>query len=140
MTALAVLALAGAGAAGSLLRYLAGVALPARSALPWGVLLVNVVGSFVAGLGVAAIDDPLLRLALVTGFCGGLTTFSTHAVDTVRLASGELGDAGRETTADARRAPSIRLMIAAANVVVTLALSLAAVTAGLALAGGSPAG
>lgn len=146
MTALAVLALAGAGAAGSLLRYLAGVALPARSALPWGVLLVNVVGSFVAGLGVAAIDDPLLRLALITGFCGGLTTFSTHAVDTVRLASGELGDAGTprgaggETTADARRAPSIRLMIAAANVVVTLALSLAAVAAGLALAGGSPTG
>ncbi len=141
MTALTLLALAGAGALGSLLRHLAGVALPARGALPWGVLLVNVAGSFLAGLAVAGVDDAALQLAIVTGFCGGLTTFSTHAVDTVRLARGELGGgrrhASRETGADARRAPSIRLMVAVANVVVTLALTLLAVEAGAALAGGS---
>lgn len=124
MPVLAVLALAGAGAVGALLRYLAGVALPARRSLPWGVLLVNVVGSFVAGLCIAAIDDPVLRLALVTGFCGGLTTFSTHAVDTVRLASGEIGAAGRAVAA--------RWGLAVANVAVTLALALAAVLAGAA--------
>ena len=124
MPVLAVLALAGAGALGALLRYLAGVALPARRALPWGVLLVNVVGSFVAGLGVAAIDDSVLRLAIVTGLCGGLTTFSTHAVDTVRLASGEIGAPERPA--------AVRWGLAVANVVVTLALALGAVLAGIA--------
>lgn len=127
MPALAVVALAGAGAVGALLRYLAGVALPARRSLPWGILLVNVVGSFVAGLGIAAIDDPVLRLALVTGFCGGLTTFSTHAVDTARLALGEIGVDGAHG-----RAATARWAVAAANVMVTLALALAAVLAGAA--------
>lgn len=127
MPALAVLALAAAGALGALLRYLAGVALPARRSLPWGILLVNVVGSFVAGLGVAAIDDPVLRLAIVSGFCGGLTTFSTHAVDTVRLALGEIGVDGAHG-----RAVVARWAVAAANVAVTLALALAAVLAGAA--------
>ena len=124
MPALAVLALAGAGAVGALLRYLAGVALPARRSLPWGVLLVNVVGSFIAGLGTAAIDDPVLRLAIVTGLCGGLTTFSTHAVDSVRLALGEIGAPKRPAAA--------RWVLAAVNVVATLALALAAVLAGAA--------
>ncbi|WP_082514934.1 CrcB family protein [Yonghaparkia sp. Root332] len=127
MPALAVLALAGAGAVGALLRYLVGVALPARRALPWGVLLVNLVGSFVAGIGLAAVDDPVLRLAIVTGFCGGLTTFSTHAVDTVRLALGEIGVDGAHG-----RAAAARWTVAAANVVLTLVLALAAVLAGAA--------
>lgn len=135
MPALAVLALAAAGALGALLRYLAGVALPARRSLPWGVLLVNVVGSFVAGLGVAAVDDPVLRLAIISGFCGGLTTFSTHAVDTVRLALGEIGVDGAHG-----RGAAARWAVAAANVVLTLALALAAVltgtAAGAALLGG----
>lgn len=135
MTALTLLVLAGAGAAGSLLRYLAGVALPARRRLPWGALLANVVGSFAAGLAIAAVDDPVLRLVIVTGFCGGLTTFSTHAVDTVRLARGEIG--GSSVGAAGLRRRGIRIALAGANVVVTLALTLAAVAAGAALGGGS---
>ncbi len=134
MTALTVLALAGAGAAGSVLRYLAGVALPARRSLPWGVLLVNAVGSLLAGMAVAGVDDDLLRLAIVTGFCGGLTTFSTHAVDTVRLATGEIGAPG---DADAPRGPAARAALAAANVGLTLAIALVAVEVGAMLVGGS---
>lgn len=134
MTALTVLALAGAGAAGSLLRYLAGLALPTRRFLPWGVLLVNAVGSLVAGMAVAGLDDGVVQLAVVTGFCGGLTTFSTHAVDTVRLATGETGAQG---DADARRGPLARAALATANVGLTLAVALLAVEVGAALVGGS---
>lgn len=122
-----VLALAGAGAAGALLRYLVGVALPARRSIPWGVLIVNTLGSLIAGAAVAAVDDPTVRLLIVSGFCGGLTTFSTQAVDTVRLASGEIGSPDR--SAPVRRA------LAGANVAANLMLSLAAATAGFALAG-----
>lgn len=73
-----------AGALGAVIRY--GVTL--LFAPPWAVLLVNVVGSAVAGavLGLAGDLDPGIRLALVTGFAGGLTTYSTFAVETVELA------------------------------------------------------
>jgi CrcB protein len=70
-----------AGAVGSVLRYLAGLA-GARASWPWPVLLVNVVGSLVAGVGIHS--D--LSLIVVTGFAGGLTTFSTLSVETVQLA------------------------------------------------------
>lgn len=69
-----------AGAVGSVLRYLVGRA-GARSSWPWPVLLVNVVGSLVAGVGIHS--D--LSLIVVTGFAGGLTTFSTLSVETVQL-------------------------------------------------------
>jgi CrcB protein len=53
------------------------------------VLLVNVVGSAIGGvvLGLATIGgvDAGIRLIVLTGFCGGLTTFSTWSVDTVQL-------------------------------------------------------
>ena len=65
-----------AGALGAVLRYLA-------SHLPWGVLLVNVVGSLIAGLAAAGLTGDA-RLILLTGFCGGLTTFSTFSVETVQ--------------------------------------------------------
>jgi len=69
-----------AGAVGSVLRYLVGRA-GARASWPWPVLLVNVVGSLVAGVGIHS--D--LSLIVVTGFAGGLTTFSTLSVETVQL-------------------------------------------------------
>ena len=63
---------------------------------PWPVLAVNVVGSVL--LGVLLAEEwahPRLRLFLHdaggTGFCGGLTTFSTFAVEVVELA--RAGDA-----------------------------------------------
>ena len=69
-----------AGAVGSVLRYLVGRS-GAQASWPWPVLLVNVIGSLVAG--VAIHSD--LSLIIVTGFAGGLTTFSTLSVETVQL-------------------------------------------------------
>jgi CrcB protein len=55
---------------------------------PWGTLVVNLTGCFFIGLIFAAADrvrflTPDLRLFLVTGYLGALTTFSTFALETV---------------------------------------------------------
>lgn len=81
------------GALGALLRYGAQLLWSARGAhVPIAVLLVNVVGSATAGaflaLSQADVVDPAVALIVMTGFCGGLTTFSTFAVETVELATG----------------------------------------------------
>ena len=110
---LVVVAVLVAGAVGAVLRYALSRAFPVRPGhLPGGILIVNVVGSGLAGalIGLAerAALDGDLRLILVTGFCGGLTTFSTWTVETI-----ELFDGGRWRAA-------------ILNVVVTLVLGLAA--------------
>lgn len=87
-------------AAGSVLggwaRYLAGVLLqPAGPGFPWATLFVNVTGSFVIGF-YAAITGPDGRLLVsarqrqfvMTGFCGGYTTFSTFSFETFQLFRG----------------------------------------------------
>ncbi len=61
---------------------------------PWGTLAVNLIGCFLIGLIFAAADrarllSPDLRLFLVTGYLGALTTFSTFALETVN--AGRLG-------------------------------------------------
>jgi CrcB protein len=78
----AVLVALGA-AVGAPLRHLAGHHLDQR--LPWGILLVNVVGSFLLGLFVALCLSGWSLALLGAGFCGGLTTYSTFAVQTARL-------------------------------------------------------
>ena len=123
MTSLLVIAVAGAGALGALLRYAAGHVFGERGGLPWGIVIVNVVGSLLAGLAVGLLDDPGLRLVIATGFCGGFTTFSTVAVDTVRYASGRRASDGR------------RIGAAIANVALTLVLGIGAAAAGFALTG-----
>ena len=85
MTPLVFLAVAVGGALGAVLRQLASVSLAGRGRIPWGVLVVNVVGSFVAGLALALPLDPTWKLIVLSGFCGGLTTFSTLSVETVQL-------------------------------------------------------
>lgn len=65
---------------------------------PWAVLLVNAVGSALAGCAAGlsstmAVSDGV-RLVLITGVAGGLTTFSTFSVETVVLIrAGRLGSA-----------------------------------------------
>jgi CrcB protein len=64
------------------------------SHFPWGTLTVNLVGCFLIGLLFALADrtrwlTPDLRLLLVTGFLGALTTFSSFAMETV--AAGRTG-------------------------------------------------
>ena len=89
MTPASVLLVALGGAVGALLRC--GVSrLGSERVRPWLIVAVNIVGSFVAGLASAVIDDPGIRLALLTGFCGGFTTFSTSSADAAKaLRSGE---------------------------------------------------
>ncbi|HEX5944890.1 MAG TPA: fluoride efflux transporter CrcB [Acidimicrobiales bacterium] len=80
-----------AGAGGALARYLVTRAVQARtrSALPWGTFVVNVTGALLLGLLTGAglhhglAETP--RIVLGAGFCGAFTTFSTLAVETVRL-------------------------------------------------------
>ena len=69
-----------AGAAGALLRFFT----LRLVRVPWAVLVVNVAGSFIGGVLIGATTGDL-RVILLTGFCGGLTTFSTFSVETVQL-------------------------------------------------------
>jgi CrcB protein len=64
------------GGAGSVLRYLASFW---SGLLPWGILLVNSIASFVVGV---AISSGANEIALVVGLAGGLSTFSTFAAQT----------------------------------------------------------
>ena len=76
-----ILLVALGGAIGSVCRYLlSGMNV---ASWPWGTFAVNILGSLVIGLlvGLASkgIVSPEMKLLLVTGFCGGFTTFSTFA-------------------------------------------------------------
>ncbi|MFY0614873.1 MAG: fluoride efflux transporter CrcB [Hyphomicrobiaceae bacterium] len=88
---LLLLACAG-GAIGAGLRHLVntGAVRLLGIGLPWGTVVVNVVGSFLMGLLVEALalrfdGSPELRVFLATGILGGLTTFSAFSLDFVVL-------------------------------------------------------
>ena len=87
---LKLMLVAGAGGFfGTCLRYLSGKLfhwLPPASAFPWSTLTVNVVGSLLIGIFYGLADrhnmlTPAMNVFLITGFCGGLTTFSSFADD-----------------------------------------------------------
>jgi CrcB protein len=71
-------------AVGSPLRFLVGRWLDRH--VHWGTLLVNLVGSFVLGALVGDAVDGRWFALLGTGFCGGLTTYSAFAVQSVEAA------------------------------------------------------
>jgi len=82
----------GFGAAlGAWLRWGLGLWLnPMLPELPLGTLAANLVGGYLVGLAVAFFTQhpglsPELRLLIITGFLGGLTTFSTFSAETVTL-------------------------------------------------------
>ena len=117
-----------AGGLGAVLRWLIDVAVSrrTRSRFPWGVWLVNVLGSFVLGLvagWLAAAPAGLEPFATIVGagLLGGFTTFSTVTVATVTLAQ-----------SGARR---IALMNVAATFVVCVVASVAGVALGGVFAG-----
>ena len=75
---------------GGLVRYFVSSQLPASPEFPWGTLLVNYLGIFcliylVKGYLAHKGTSKGLVLALGTGFCGGLTTFSSLMLDAVKL-------------------------------------------------------
>jgi len=100
----------GGGAVGSLIRYLAALAINEHydGRFPLATFLINVTGSFVIGLMLVLLDredllHPNLRPLLVTGFLGGYTTFSTFEWEIFALG---------------RSAPPMALVYAISSVVV----------------------
>jgi fluoride exporter len=84
----------GAGAAGCGTRYAIALWTARRfgTAFPYGTLIVNVLGSFLIALVLETAAHktsfpPNLRLALTTGFLGGMTTYSSFNYETTALAS-----------------------------------------------------
>jgi CrcB protein len=118
-----VLLVGAGGFAGSVARYFVGVLVASQTALvfPLATFLVNVIGCFLIGVLFQGADraDVLssdLRLLLMTGFCGGFTTFSAFSVENVQLLQkGEI-------------------MFAAANIVLSLAVGIAATWFGIIVA------
>jgi len=78
---------------GALARWQLGLCLsplPSHAALPWGTLAANWIGAYAIGAAVVFFQsqtqiDPAWRLAIVTGFLGALTTFSTFSLETVSM-------------------------------------------------------
>ncbi len=101
------IALIGTGAAlGAVLRWLMALALNGLfPAIPPGTLAANLLGGYLVGMAMEAFSAPLgmapeLRLLVMTGFLGGLTTFSTFSAEVTRLLQqGRLLLAGAEITA-----------------------------------------
>lgn len=81
------------GLLGTLCRY--GISLwvdqRTHSPFPYGTMVVNLAGCFVAGLLFPLLENaavpPELRLAVFVGFLGGFTTFSAYGIQTVALAN-----------------------------------------------------
>ncbi|MCQ2284755.1 MAG: fluoride efflux transporter CrcB [Bacteroidales bacterium] len=80
------------GSVGAALRYLVGVlCLHWRwTSLPWGTLLVNLIGCFLLGMLMGLGEknthfNPGLYLMLTVGLCGAFTTFSTFTADAFRM-------------------------------------------------------
>jgi CrcB protein len=91
------------GALGSVARFWLTAAMMSLTGprFPWGTLLINVLGSFVIGVvaGLTLIPErvawhPDVRIFLMTGVCGGFTTFSAFSLQTLELVqAGETGAA-----------------------------------------------
>ena len=62
------------------------------SSWPWGTFAVNILGSLLIGLLMGMVGkgalSPEMKLLLVTGFCGGFTTFSTFANESLDMMKG----------------------------------------------------
>ena len=87
----AVAAICAGASVGALLRWVLGLRMNAWvPLLPMGTLAANLIGGYVVGVAVAFFADtphlsPEWRLLVITGFCGGLTTFSTFSAEAVEL-------------------------------------------------------
>ena len=105
------------GFLGSLLRYLLSEIPIKQINYPVNTLITNIIGAVIIGMVVSYADKTGMRpeklLLLKTGFCGGLTTFSTFSYETFRLI--EKGN----------------LLLAGSYVILSVACSIAGVYLGL---------
>lgn len=90
----AVIAICIGACAGALARWQLGLWLNPGAAsaglMPWGTLAANLIGAYLVGVCVGVFQqlpdlDPVWRLALVTGFLGALTTFSSFSAEVVAM-------------------------------------------------------
>lgn len=85
---LPVIAISVGAAVGALARWGLALWLTPGGAIPWGTLAANLLGGYLIGICIGVFQsmpqlDPLWRLLLVTGFLGGLTTFSSFSAEVV---------------------------------------------------------
>lgn len=85
-----VIAICAGACLGALLRWGLNVWLNQYTAIPLGTLAANLIGGYLVGVCVAVFQalpqiDPLWRLALITGFLGALTTFSSFSAEVVEM-------------------------------------------------------
>ena len=87
---LTVLAICIGASLGAIARWGLGLWLTPGGLLPWGTLAANLIGGYLIGVAIAAFQampqlDPVWRLLLITGFLGGLTTFSSFSAEVVEF-------------------------------------------------------
>ena len=87
---LPVVAISVGASVGALARWGLGLWLSPGGLIPWGTLAANLIGGYLIGICLAVFQawpelDPAWRLAIVTGFLGGLTTFSSFSAEVVSL-------------------------------------------------------
>lgn len=87
---LSVVAICVGASLGALLRWGLGLWLSPGALIPWGTLVANLLGGYLVGLVIAVFQalpqlDPVWRVALVTGFLGALTTFSSFSAEVVGM-------------------------------------------------------
>ncbi|WP_426818308.1 fluoride efflux transporter CrcB [Winslowiella sp. 2C04] len=86
-----LLAVVVGGSVGCVIRWLISVRFnPLFPNLPPGTLIVNLVGGFIIGMALAYFIknpqlDPAWKLLIVTGLCGGMTTFSSFSAEIMTL-------------------------------------------------------
>ena len=93
-TLFTVLAICIGASAGALARWGLGLWLTPGGLIPWGTLAANLIGGYLIGVCIAAFQavpqlDPVWRLLLITGFLGGLTTFSSFSAEVVEFLMAE---------------------------------------------------
>ena len=91
---LAVIAICIGASVGALGRWGLSLWLSPGSLLPWGTLAANLIGGYLIGMAIALFQampqlDPIWRLLLITGFLGGLTTFSSFSAEVVSFLMAE---------------------------------------------------
>ena len=87
-TTLSVFAICIGASVGALARWGLGLWLTPSGLIPWGTLAANLIGGYLIGVCIAVFQampqlDPMWRLLLITGFLGGLTTFSSFSAEVV---------------------------------------------------------